>query len=78
MYCKCWEPGTRDWHLAYSLNQTKKLETLAYLIHEYLHLVKTITSVLLSSLNLILPNKVGRAIAAGPGPLNSAAMGPRL
>lgn len=25
----------------------------------------------------LLPNRVGRAIAAGPGPLNSAAMGPR-
>ena len=25
-----------------------------------------------------LPNSVGRAMAAGPGPENSAAMGPRL
>ena len=29
-------------------------------------------------LKILLPNNVGRAMAAGPGPLNSAAMGPLL
>ena len=29
------------------------------------------------AIDILLPNKVGRAMAAGPGPLNSAAIGPR-
>ena len=32
----------------------------------------------LSTEKYLLPNRVGRAMAAGPGPENSAAMGPRL